>query len=125
MGKIRGAVPFKKEWLPKGKTAIEGSVLLKDGTPVEGVLVLASGDPKIREMVFISDRRTGADGKYIVRVDEDGVYYLRAKGAGKSSEKAVVSSGETTKGIDIRVNKNPRKRWEKWKREEMKKKKDK
>ncbi len=112
IGIIPGAVPFKNEWLPKGKTAIEGRVFLKNGAPVEGVLVHASSDPKMRETVFISDKRTGRDGKYIVRVDEDGSYYVSPKGAGKSVKKAVVYSGETTKGIDIHVKKNPSRRWD-------------
>jgi len=121
IGVVYGVVPFKKEWLPKGKTAIEGRVLLKDGTPVEGVLVQASGDPKIRELVFVSDRRTGSDGKYIVRVGEDGRYYLRAKGDGKSFVKAVVYSGETTEGIDIIVKENPSSRWDTWKKDKKEK----
>jgi len=121
LGVVPGAVPFKKEWLPRGKTAVEGRVLLKDGTPVEGVLVLASGDPKIKGLVFVSDRRTGTDGKYIVRVGEDGVYYLRAKGSGKSDEKAMVMSGEITKDIDIRVKENPSSRGDKWKKQKKEK----
>jgi len=117
IGVVSGAVPFKKEWLPKGETAIEGRVLLKDGTPVEGVLVLASGDPKVRELVFVSDRRTDINGKYIVRVGEDGIYYVIAKGASKYVEKAVVYSGETTKEIDIHVKENPSSRWDTWKKD--------
>ncbi len=120
IGIIPGAVPFKKEWLPKGETAIEGRVLLRNGTPAAGVLVHASSDPKIRKLVFISDRRTGPDGKYIVRVDEDGLYYVSPKGASKSVKKAVVYSGETTKGIDIRVKENPGRRWDR-KRKDKKK----
>ncbi|RJR19580.1 MAG: carboxypeptidase regulatory-like domain-containing protein [Nitrospiraceae bacterium] len=113
IGIIPGAVPFKAEWLPKGTTAIEGRVLLQDSTPAEGVLVLASGDPKVRDLVFVSDKRTGTDGKYIVRVAEDGVYYINAKGSEKPIEKAVVHLGKTTKGIDIRVKENPGRRWDK------------
>jgi hypothetical protein len=113
LGVIPGAVPFKAEWLPAGKTSIEGRVLLEDGTPAEGVLVHASGDPKLRELVFVSDKRTGSDGKYIVRVDEDGFYHLRAKGSDRPIEKATVRSGEITKGIDIRVKENPGRGWNK------------
>ncbi|MEW6603013.1 MAG: carboxypeptidase-like regulatory domain-containing protein [Nitrospirota bacterium] len=113
IGIIPGAVPFKAEWLPKGTTAIEGRVLLQDGTPAEGVLVLASGDPKVRELVFVSDKRTGTDGKYIVRVAEDGIYYVIAKGADKPIEKVAVHLGRTSTGIDIRVKENPGRRWDK------------
>ncbi|RJQ43510.1 MAG: carboxypeptidase regulatory-like domain-containing protein [Nitrospiraceae bacterium] len=115
IGVISGAVPFKEEWLPAGKTAIEGKVLLKDGTPAEGVLVYASTDPQIQNLVYISDRRTGFDGKYIVRVDEDGEYYVRAVGASKPVEKATVQMGEVTRGIDIRVKENPSSRWDRTK----------
>lgn len=115
IGIIPGAVPFKTEWLPKGTTAIEGRVLLQDGTPAEGVLVLASGDPNVRELVFVSDKRTGPDGKYIVHVAEDGVYYVIVKGADKPAEKAIVRQGQSTKGIDIRVKENPGRRWDKGK----------
>lgn len=117
IGIIPGAVPFKAEWLPKGNTAIEGRVLLQDGTPAEGVLILASSDPKTKELAFVSDKRTGVDGKYIVRVAEDGVYYVIAKGADKPVEKAIVRQGQSTKGIDIRVKENPGKRWDKPKKE--------
>ncbi len=119
LGLVAGAVPFKREWLPKGETAIEGRILLKDGTPVEGVLVYASGDREMNGLVFLSDGRTGQDGKYLVRVvlgEEDGQFFARAMGASKSTVKAEVYSGEVTRGIDIRVKKNPSNRWDKQKK---------
>ena len=79
-GTLAEVVPFKKEWAAEGATSIEGVVLDWKGKPYEGVLVLASEDAAMEGPLFVSDSRTGTDGRYILRVPEGGQYYVRVKG---------------------------------------------
>ncbi len=96
IGTIAQAVPFKRKTKGvKDITAIEGRICGQDGKPVKGAIVFAytvssmTGRP-----VFVSDK-TGPDGKYILRVYEGGVYYLRARnqyGGGKPKGGSLIGS---------------------------------
>jgi len=104
IGLISGAVPFKKEWAARGKTGIEGVVLDMQGNPVERVLVFASHTPTMDDPLFVSDRETGTDGKYVLRVPERGQYYLSVHLTimGEKPIAVTVNTGEMTKGVDLR-----------------------
>jgi len=107
IGVISDAVPFKKEWLVKGRTGIEGFVLDWDGKPYEGVLVLASDDAAMKRTLFVSDSRTGKNGNYILRVPQGGRYYLRVKGQKDIILPVTVIEGEMTKGVAVSLLKTP------------------
>lgn len=121
LGVLAVGVPFKNADLVTkgGITAIEGRVLDAAGKPVEKALVFAFVSPSmVGKPIFVSDR-TGKDGKYLLRVDEGGTYYLKCRevyggGAPKSGEiignygekdpvPVKVESGKTVKGIDVKV----------------------
>ena len=120
VGTIADAVPHKQSNVKdqQGITAIEGAVTDLDGKPVEGIIVFAFTMPgMVGKPLFVSDR-TGNDGKYVLRLQSGGTYYLRARevyggGAPKTGEfmgglgkgeaaKVVVKTGETIAGIDLK-----------------------
>lgn len=101
IGVISEIVPFKKSWAAKGPTGIQGVVMDKNGTPVEGKLVLASSFASVEKQVFMSDRRTGRDGTFVLRVAEGGQYYVRVRGFKEPIVPALVKTGSMTKGIEI------------------------
>jgi hypothetical protein len=123
IGTISEATPFKG-WSKDKITAIDGRVFIDDGKPVEGALVFGYVLPTmVGKPDFVSER-SDKDGKYILRVPEGGSYYLMARdiyGGGPPAEgsimgvygaKAVpiavtVKTGESTKGIDIKVIRFP------------------
>ncbi len=96
VGTFADAAPFKRKTKGlKGITAIEGRIYGQDGKPVKGVIVFAyiksamSGRP-----LFVSDK-TGPDGKYMLRVNKGGVYYLRARnqyGGGKPKSGSLIGN---------------------------------
>jgi len=122
----RKALVRKKE-LDKGEsyapidiTAIEGSLVDADGNPLEDLLVFAFPTPYMqgRPPQFISNR-SGKDGKYVLKVAGDQIYYLKARNAtgggqikdgdfmgvyGEDAPIGVqVKAGEVVQGIDIRM----------------------
>lgn len=107
IGVLSEAVPFKQEWLVKGKTGIEGVVLDWNGKPYQGVLVLASEDAAMKRPLFVSDGRTGSDGKYILRVPQGGRYYIRVKGQKDIILPVTVIEGALTKGVAIDLLRTP------------------
>jgi hypothetical protein len=119
VGTVSGAITFKKASLKAvpGITAIEGIVTDSHGKPVENALVFAFLTPAmVGKPLFISEK-TGKDGRYILRVDQGGNYYLKIRntyggGALKAGEimgsygqekplAAVVKTGAIAKGINI------------------------
>lgn len=104
-GVLSGAVPFKKEWVLAGKTGIEGVVFNVKGEPAEGILVAASLTPTLKGILYISDRKTGADGTYIVRVPEGGAYYVTIAEPNQTFTPVTVSTGQITRGANIHLTK--------------------
>jgi hypothetical protein len=125
VGTIAEGAPFKRSVVKQSGdiTAVEGVVLDAEGKAVRGAIVFGYNTPAARgKPLFVSDK-TGEDGKYILRVNEGGKYYLKARdlyggGPPKGGEvvgsywqgvpvEASVKTGETTKGVDIRVMRVP------------------
>jgi hypothetical protein len=121
IGTLSGAVPFKGAAAGKTISGIAGKVITSDGKPAVGALVFAFlSQSMIGRPAFASDR-TGKDGAYLLRVQEGGNYYLRARdiyGGGPPAAEAImgnfggatpepvsVKQGKITKGIDIVVQK--------------------
>ncbi|CAG0979901.1 hypothetical protein GEOBC_01753 [Geobacteraceae bacterium] len=121
IGTLAQGKPFKREKAAaKGSvTAIEGTVLDEGGKPVAGALVFAFVSPTMVGKPLFASERTGRDGKYLLRVDEGGTYYLKSRevyggGAPKAGEiiggygekepaPVKVEAGKTVKGIDLNV----------------------
>ena len=120
VGTITEASPFKRASLKTadGITALEGTITGPEGKPVAGALVLAYLSPEMEgRPLFISDK-TGADGKYLLRVSEGGDYYLKIRnvyGGGTPETGAImghygtgapaaasVTTGAIRKGMDIK-----------------------
>ncbi len=125
LGKVAKAVPFKSSTVNYGKgiTAIEGVVLDDEGKPVENALVFAFvSAAKVGRPLFTSDP-TGKEGKFILRVHDSGIYYLKMRSVygggppvageiignyGEKEPLAVsVQKGERLTGILIKVRKFP------------------
>jgi hypothetical protein len=121
IGTIAKGAPFKREVVKYGEgiTSIEGVVRGPDGKPVEGAAVFGYKKPAARGKPLFASDKTGKDGKYILRVDEGGTYYLKVRdvfGGGPPVGGAIVGgywqegpveafakTGEATKGIDINI----------------------
>lgn len=123
IGAQSGAGPFSAKPVKQGVTAVEGVVLTPEGKPVEGAMVFAYVSPGlIGRPLYVSDK-TGKDGAFVLRAAEGGNYYLKVRdvyGGGPPEKGAVlggygddkpaavaVRSGETVKGIQIRVVRFP------------------
>jgi hypothetical protein len=125
IGTLSVGSPFKRAVVKyaDGITAVEGVVLDSEGKPVEGVAVFGYKKAAMRGRPLFTSDKTGKDGKYILRVNEGGKYYLRVRdvyGGGPPVGGAIVGSywqegpveasvqtGEVMKGIDIKVTKLP------------------
>lgn len=78
IGVISRAEPFALQRV-ENPTAIEGQVTDLDGKPLPGMLVFAFLTPAmVGRPSYVSDR-TGADGKYQLRVAEGGAFYLKVR----------------------------------------------
>jgi hypothetical protein len=107
IGVMYKAVPFQREWAPSGTTGIEGTVLDADGNPAAGALVIAGTESTEGKLRYVSDRRTGVDGKYIVRVHEGGQYYLGIMAPRHTGIVVSVKTGAIKRGVDVHIQKNP------------------
>lgn len=95
IGTITGARPFNASTIrtTRGITAIEGKLTDTDGNPVSGALLFAFKTPTMKgKPLFISDR-TDKEGRYQLRVDSGGRYYLKAR---NTYGGGVVKPGEIT-----------------------------
>jgi hypothetical protein len=125
IGVLSGAAPFRRAAVQygPGTTAIEGTVLFPDGKPAEGALVFGYLSPTmVGKPTFVSER-TGKDGKYILRVNTGGRYYLKVRdiyGGGPPAAGSIMGAygqekptevaakaGERTSGITIQVIRFP------------------
>lgn len=121
VGILAGAAPYKAETgvLREGNTAIEGTVVNRDGQPVRGASVFAFISPAmVGKPVFVSDK-TGSDGRFVLRVWGSGNFFLKARdvygggppkvggvigGYGDENPLPVaVKAGSITKGITVKV----------------------
>lgn len=98
---------------------VMGRVRDAEGRPVAGVLVFAFADPELTREPLAVSSRTGADGRYALRLDHPGGIYLRVKdeyrggaplagghvGVYGGAEPAMVDVGadQLVSGLDIEV----------------------
>lgn len=125
LGVLSGAAPFRRGTVRYGAgiTAIEGVVLFPDGKPAEGALVFGYlSSTMVGRPTFVSDR-TGREGRFLLRVDTGGTYYLKVRdiyGGGPPAAGSImgaygqekptevsVKTGERTAGITIKVIRFP------------------
>lgn len=121
IGTVAGAVPFQPQTNrpAAGGTAIEGVVSDETGKPAAGVLVFAFASPAMVGTPLFASDKTGPDGRYVLRVDHDGTYFLKIRESygggipkpgeliGSYGEKdkpvpVTVKSGSSVTGIDIK-----------------------
>jgi hypothetical protein len=107
----------------QGSTMIEGMVVDANGTPVGGAVVLAHVTPGTDDKAVYVSERTMKDGKFRMRLNDGGTYYLRVRSnfrGGMPSEGELinlvdpkeqiavsVSKGEKVTGITIKVKHQP------------------
>lgn len=121
IGSLGDAVPFDPALAGKreGVTGIEGTIVDPAGKPVPGALVFAYSNPDMSGKPLFVSERSGADGRYLLRVSEGGRYFLKVRdvyGGGPPAEGAVmgvygdsvpqplmVRTGALTPGADVRV----------------------
>lgn len=96
-------------------TAIEGRIVSKDGKPVAGVPVFAFTSPAAIGRPLFTSERSDSDGRFLLRVDKGGTYYLKVRGHygggqpghdsvldGEKGEKLAaveVETGQVVKGV--------------------------
>lgn len=119
IGTITGARPFDSSKLKtaNGITAIEGKLTDTAGNPVEGALLFAFKTPNMKGRPLFISERTGIDGKYQLRVNQGGSYFIKTRNSygggavkpgeitgfyGREEPKPVeVTTGSITKDINI------------------------
>lgn len=82
VGVISSPHPYKRGHQGRedtGATVIKGAVIDENGAPVEGAVILAHLRPGIQDMAAYVSERTAKDGKFVLRVNDGGTYYLRAR----------------------------------------------
>jgi hypothetical protein len=115
MGVVSGASLSTNSSVSEGLTAVEGVVRDSEGKPVEGALVLAFISPTIIGKPLFVSERSGKDGRFLLRVHEGGIYYLKLRntyGGGPPRAGAIldgnkeeplhqvsVKTGETARGV--------------------------
>ncbi len=123
LGKLTGGGMWSPDMVEreKGVTALEGTITDLDGNPVEKAIVFAYlTSEAVGKPAFISDP-TDARGKYLLRVNAGGAYYLKVRsviggGAPESGEYTNVSkefepvmvnltTGKKLEGFTLKVEK--------------------
>ncbi len=118
LGKLSEAVPYDPTMVAtvgRQITAIEGRIVTRDGTPVAGVPVFAFTSPAAIGRPLFTSERSDHDGRFLLRVDKGGTYFLKVRGHygggrpghdsvldGEKGEKLAaveVASGQIVKGI--------------------------
>ncbi len=113
VGVLQGATVFKSRAIkmPEGTTAIAGVVKTVDGTPLAGVVVLVYDNPDVKRKPNFVSRATGKDGKYTVKVDRGGTFFLTARtfdekgGRPKAGGLVGVYGGETMRPVTVEEHK--------------------
>ena len=118
LGTIQGAAPFRNSSLESKKiTAIEGVLRDIHGNAIGGLSVAAYADREMSGRPLFISQKTGIDGKFTLRVNKGGTYYLMARaehedvipgpeeliGFTKKGKPAKVRSGALLKGLEIVV----------------------
>lgn len=75
-------------------TALEGIITDETGKPVENAMVFAVANTKATARpLFVSDK-TGKDGKFLLKLDNGGIFFLKARGVyggGKPKPKEIMA----------------------------------
>lgn len=118
VGKLSEAVPYDPAMVStvgRQITAIEGRIVSRDGKPVAGVPVFAFTSPAAIGRPLFTSERSDRDGRFLLRVDKGGTYFLKVRGNygggqpghdsvldGEKGEKLAaveVETGQIVKGI--------------------------
>ncbi len=113
VGVLRRATVYKARGikLSEGTTAIVGVVKTVDGTPLADAVVLVYDNSDVKRKPDFVSRVTGKDGKYVVRVDRGGTFFLTARtvdekgGRPKAGGLVGVYGGETMRPVTVEEHK--------------------
>jgi hypothetical protein len=127
-GIITSSLPHKRGYPAKKDseiTLIEGTVIDENEKPVKGAVVLAHMNPGIQEIAAYVAERTAKDGRFVLRVNDGGTYYLRVRsvyhgGAPNAGEfvnyndpkeqvGVSLAKGDRHTGVTIKVKRQPEK----------------
>jgi hypothetical protein len=118
---LRQASVFKSPTIniSTGMTAITGTLKTFEGAPMADAIVQVYTNQEVKGKPSYVSYKTGKDGKYIVKIDQEGTYYLtvRAKYSGgrpengetlgiyggEAAQPVVVKKQSVIKDIDIQV----------------------
>jgi hypothetical protein len=109
-GIISSATPRKRnqDGHEKGVTLIEGIVTDAEGVPVQGAVILAYLTPNVQEKAISVSEKSAASGKFVLRVNDGGNYYLRIRGdygGGAPKEGEIVNLSDPKDQIAVTVKK--------------------
>jgi len=109
IGTIAEALPFVKSPNKGGITGIEGVVEGEDGKPIAGVFVFAFMTPSMVGRPQFVAERTGADGRFLLRVAEAGNYYLKVRdvyGGGPPRQGGIIGGyvSDTPQSVAVKAN---------------------
>jgi hypothetical protein len=121
IGVIRYSAPFRSPdmQIVAGMTAISGIITAADGTPFEGAVIQVYTDQEVKGKPAFVSPRTKKDGRYVVKIDQAGTYFLIARNGygggrpqngdvrgvygGETAQPVEVKSKNVTKGIDFQI----------------------
>ncbi|MEI7816563.1 MAG: hypothetical protein WCI45_05135 [Desulfuromonadales bacterium] len=120
LGAQKGHVYRKPRRDLKNKiTTVEGIITLEDGTPVPNAFVFAFNSPDRGSKPVFASEKTDKSGIYVLKVDGDGTFFLKARDAygggkpqngqlmgtfgGDDPTPVILTAGKRIKGIDIKV----------------------
>jgi hypothetical protein len=109
-----------------GASGISGTISDQNDDPIENAVVYAYKTKGMIGLPAFASYRTGKDGKFMVRVDKGGEYYLQVRDpysggpplsgdvvgdfGGYDPTAIIVTTGEITRGIDINLTERINKR---------------
>lgn len=118
---LRQASVFKSPTIniSTGMTAITGTLKTFDGAPIADAIVQVYANQEVRGKPSYVSYKTGKDGKYVVKIDQEGTYYITVRArysggrpengeplgfyGGEAAQPVVVKKQSVTKDIDIQV----------------------
>lgn len=109
-GVISSSTPFKRKMniYEDGVTMVEGIVVDADGSPVNGAIILVNLSLGVQNMAAYASERTGKDGKFALRFNDGGIYYLRVRGefhGGTPTEGEIVNINDPKEQVAVNIKK--------------------
>ena len=111
IGTMRQGTIFRSSTpdVPADATAISGTLRAPDGSPLSGAVVEVYTNPAITGKPVYVSPQSGTDGKYLIRVDREGTYYVAVRagyagGRPRSGDMYGLYGGENAKPVQVRAH---------------------